>query len=121
VESIANAYLGATHRAGRASVVALVRFLRRFVQGEEPLPALFTDTVALLPLLKRLSDMQQGDELMTIFELRALHQLGYLSSSAVALDVIKAPTIEAVTQVSGLATDIRISQQIVSAKAASQL
>ncbi len=121
VEAIDNAYLRAPQRAGRASVVTLVRFLRRFVQGEEPLVSVFDDVVATLPLLSVLTDMSQGDELLTIFEVRALHQLGYLASSEALQEVLNAPSVTAVSRGVSRATDTYISQQLVSAKAASQL
>lgn len=85
VESHENFYSTATDKAARGSVVAIVRFLRRFVHGEETHPELYDYLInALHELLAISGDRSCVD---AVVQIRALEMLGYVSSSVVPATV----------------------------------
>lgn len=85
VEAIANPFLAARDRRARGAVQSIVRNLRRFLHGEEPVPAVFADARSALMLAH-----ESGDTLETLFALRLLHVLGYIKHEAVFADLLEA-------------------------------
>lgn len=78
VEAISNPFMRADSREARGVVQVVVRHLRRFLHGEESVPAIFADAKETLMLA------EDGiEELDQIFTLRLLHQLGYIKSEPV--------------------------------------
>lgn len=80
VEALRNHYKVAATKEARGSVVDLYRFLRRFYNGEEPMPELFDY------LLRRFSDLENTnnrelDELVTKLHILAI--LGYVNRSQI--------------------------------------
>jgi len=77
VESLGNPFLAAPDRQTRTFFQQLVRFLRRFLQGEEPVPTVFEDTWDLFAA--QLTQSEQ-ETLRDLYELRQLYHLGYISA-----------------------------------------
>lgn len=93
VDTTNNFYVTAKTREARGSVVKLIKHLRRYVQGEEPNPALFNDILAGLHLLSQ-------DQLASraVFEqfllVRILHQLGYVALPTEFINIFTLPILE---------------------------
>lgn len=99
VEALENYYATAVDRAARGSVVALIKLLRRFARGEEPLPELYAMTVGALAVL--VSPCVQRPFLDAYVQVHVLALLGY-----VALGTLPAPLRSwQVGQVAVLASD----------------
>lgn len=77
VEAVAQPFLSATNRTARAHVVAVVQFLRRFLQGEEPAVGVYEDSVQLLTTAQL--GLASSAALLAMFEFRALAALGYIA------------------------------------------
>jgi recombinational DNA repair protein (RecF pathway) len=84
VESLQNYYADAVDRAARGSVVALVKVVRRFARGEEPMVAVYDYIVAALALLAQPSSVRLFFD--TYVQVHFLALLGY-----VAIDTLPAP------------------------------
>ena len=78
VSATNNAYLLAPTRAARGGVTNVVRLLRRYVHGEVPHPAVFSDTESVLNHLAT-GSAEEVDTVLTTYTLRLLYQLGYIS------------------------------------------
>lgn len=76
VESEGNYFLRARERSERAFVQFVIRSLRRFLQGEEPVPAVFEDARRILAATSKIKDFDQATDL---WQLRLCDQLGYIS------------------------------------------
>lgn len=87
VESIQNPFLRATDRSKRAFVQLIVRSLRRFLQGEEPVPAVFEDSRRVLTL-EGIDDYESAGSL---YQLRLLYHLGYISSVPAVAPLLRGP------------------------------
>lgn len=81
VEAQYNPFLAAAGRDGRGLVTNLLRLIRRYVHGEEPVRPLFSDLVLTLSELPTLHK-EEIVALQLIFTLRLLHTLGYVVSEA---------------------------------------
>lgn len=81
VVPLGNVYATAPDRAARGSVVALVRFTRRFVAGEEAAPALFDELAAALTAISTRPAAATDIELLAT--VRLLLALGYVPTTAV--------------------------------------
>lgn len=79
VEALGNSFVGSGSRSGRTGVVAVVKFLRRFVHGEVVLPEVVDDAMAVMQRIAATEEAESMERLVTIFELRALYQLGYVA------------------------------------------
>lgn len=75
--SLGNPFLGAHSRAQRGYVTYLITQVRRYVQGEVPMPELFDDMITLLERADE--DARHNEALQSIFLLRLLKQLGYVA------------------------------------------
>lgn len=120
VESIMNAYLTASHRAGRSGVVGMVRFLRRFVHGEWPHPELFTDIETVLPQLAVCTDVKIVEKLRTVFEARALYALGYMARSE-EIATLLPPVLFKDAQDNSMIDSPKLAKQLMHAHEASHL
>jgi hypothetical protein len=82
VEALGNPFMAAPNRRARGSVAYVVKQVRRFVHGEQPLGAAFTDLEACLEAVthERCS-AEQSDMLVQVTVFRLLHALGYIGDS----------------------------------------
>jgi len=76
IEAKYNYYYQAANKEARGSVVALCRFLRRFVKGEEPLPELFVYVIAALEVCG--SDVAHRAFVDQALQVCVLSRLGYV-------------------------------------------
>lgn len=95
VEAIANPFLRAESREERGHVQTVVRALRRFVHGEEPVPAVFSDAKAALMLSPAVSHTEAQD----VFMLRLLHNLGYIKSELIFAELLQADFVSVCSQI----------------------
>lgn len=89
VEAISNPFMEARERSSRAGVSAVVKLLRRFLQGEEPQPIVYSDTSIVLSCIAAATDL----DVITLqdqFTLRLLHQLGYIAPKPTFKDLLEA-------------------------------
>ncbi len=88
-EAIRNLYFDAQSRETRTLVRNVLRFLKRLLHGETPVPQVYEDAVALL-------EFSSSDPLRveTVFALRTLHTLGYIAKEELFGTVLTAPTLE---------------------------
>jgi len=72
-----NYFSATTSRAARGSVVRVVKLIRRYIQGEEPHPLLFTELVTALISIGQdnITNRPLVEEIITA---RLLHTLGYI-------------------------------------------
>jgi recombinational DNA repair protein (RecF pathway) len=77
-EAIGNYYAAAPSREARGAAAAIVRFLRQYLQGDTPHPALFADATAALAAV---ASAEEGTTatIGDLFRLRSLYQLGYVA------------------------------------------
>lgn len=87
-EPIASLYHGATDRERRIAVRDGIRLLRRFMHGETPAPSLFDDFMNAFS-----ADMEHGEHLSLVVNLRVLHALGYVSPKPAFRPLIEASSI----------------------------
>lgn len=78
VEAISNPFMESQQRSSRAGVAAVTKLLRRFVQGEEAHPKIYTDAVTVLSCLA-VADTNDVVDLQDQFTLRMLNMLGYIA------------------------------------------
>lgn len=78
VEAVSNPFMEARQRSCRAGVAAVIKLLRRFVQGEESHPSIFRDAVMALSCIAA-ADTDDGVDLQDQFTLRTLNTLGYIA------------------------------------------
>jgi recombinational DNA repair protein (RecF pathway) len=81
IEARGNFFALALDKAGRGSVVSLVRFLRRFFSGQEAAPALFEYVVAALRLLS--SETSDREFIEQVVQVHILSLLGYVDGRLV--------------------------------------
>jgi len=81
VESLKNFYADAVNKEARGSVVALVRFMRRFVHGEEANSVLYDYLIEALTVVS--ADLVARSCVGAAVELRMLETLGYVASAVV--------------------------------------
>jgi len=86
VEPITSLYWNTSTRAGRAVVRNVVRLLRRFVGGEEPMPEVYDDIMSALSVQDVLTD-----RLELLLTLRTLSALGYIDPEGKNRAFIEAP------------------------------
>jgi recombinational DNA repair protein (RecF pathway) len=79
-ETIRNDYAAAVSREGRGSVTLVYKFLRRYIQGEEPAPKLFDFCVATLPVLA--TEISERSFVELYIQVALLTELGYVAHSA---------------------------------------
>jgi DNA repair protein RecO len=77
VEPIKNYYFDAKDRKSRGSLTKIVKLLRRFLKGEEPVPEVYKDIHESLELLSNKNFDRSLLELL--IEVRFLTKLGYVS------------------------------------------
>ncbi|MEZ4200557.1 MAG: DNA repair protein RecO C-terminal domain-containing protein [Candidatus Paceibacterota bacterium] len=77
VSALRNFYAEAKERELRGQVTRILRLVRQFVHGESPHPHVFTDTREVLSAL--VEESVTSAELLEVYTLRLLHQLGYIA------------------------------------------
>lgn len=93
-ESITNFFLGAVSRPARGGVVYLVKQLRRYIQGEQPLPAVFEDVCSALAKITLMTEVSDIIIWQNTVMTRLLHTLGYAHLDNELQSFITAPTLE---------------------------
>jgi recombinational DNA repair protein (RecF pathway) len=81
-----NYYHRAVDQAARGSVVSLVRFLRRYVQGEESQVVLYDYVVAALDVV--VGDVEERSFVDQVVTLRILAELGYVAKPSAPVRLI---------------------------------
>ena len=119
VDTLGNLFDTAVTRPARGSVVRTLKLLRRFLQGEDPHPALYDEIVAGLQYIAgaEISNRTTAEE---IIEARVLYELGYMSETTPLQPLLTNPLLTVLATASG--TEL-ISLQTATARAisASQL
>lgn len=95
VEPLKNAYFGAQDRKSRGMVVRVVRFLRRYVHGDDVPTSIFDDVEELL-LMKELNPETLKYAIILI-EYRILYALGYIEHTSKLSDCVNKPLAELVS------------------------
>lgn len=72
-----NIYHLATNRQSRIAAIAMVKLIRQFVRGEDPLVAVYQDLKTALQNI--CDDDSDAPTITDIFTLRLLHHLGYIA------------------------------------------
>ncbi len=103
---IENLYYGAESRAGRISLLASVRALRRLMPGGGVQDELFTLILDGLQTLAYTEHAGQGDHL---FMLRLLHHLGYIAPQPSYESIVHARTLADACHLSRDKTDVHKS------------
>ncbi len=93
-EAIDNPFLRAAGRRARGGITHLIKMLRRYVQGEEPIPSMFDDIAHAVTTIASLDDLSAITAWQNVALVRLLHTLGYV---AVRADL--APVITAVSAI----------------------
>ena len=88
-EAIKNPFLSARSRSERALATYVVRQLRRYLQGEEPVRPIFNDVWQLLTSTEHWTT-EDIPHVQSVYTLRLLNQLGYVSPSLPLVPLIEA-------------------------------
>lgn len=94
-EAIDNPFLGAAGRRARGGVTHLIKMLRRYVQGEQPIPSAFDDISTATATIAMLDDIFSITAWQNVTIARLLHTLGYVAVSQTLAPIINAPTVAA--------------------------
>ena len=92
VEAAGNQFLRAKERGQRAALLGLVQLLRRYVHGEEALPAVWSDVEEFLTSSITAPNYQEN--MLHIFTIRLLYTLGYIPDDAAIQVLLRAPTLQ---------------------------
>lgn len=95
VSGMTNYFTATTSRAARGSVVRVVKLVRRYIQGEEPQPVLFTELVSALAIIGQ-EDISNRPLVEEIITARLLHSLGYIDDSSELTPVFRGLLTEAI-------------------------
>lgn len=94
-EAIENPFMAAVGRQARGGVTYLLKQLRRYVHGEQPLTGTFDDMVTALNAIAALEDVFAITAWQNVTMTRLLHSLGYVAASATLRNLITASTASA--------------------------
>ncbi len=94
-EAIENPFMAAVGRQARGGVTYLMKQLRRYVHGEQPLAAAFDDMVTAQSAIAALEDVFAITAWQNVTMTRLLHNLGYVAASPVLRSLIAAPNATA--------------------------
>lgn len=89
VEPLVNYYHCAQDKEARGSVVALFRFLQRFVHGEHVDKELFDQVIAMLDILHQ--EITERPFVTMVFQVRLLVLLGYVDSKLIPANLMEEP------------------------------
>lgn len=118
VEALENYYTTASDRAARGSVVALIKLLRRFARGEEPIPELYRFTEHALQVLRAPAEARTF--LDAFVQVHALAILGYVALGALP-EPLRAPDVAGAVALSSVDHEARLQVALESAIAHSHL
>ena len=93
VEEFSNPFLESLSRDSRAGVSAVIKSIRRYIQGEEITPRTFTDAQHILALIPRLEKKEDIQMYQNVFMLRMIQELGYLKDTKSLNALVDAETI----------------------------
>lgn len=87
VMAVSNPFMEAVSRRSRGGVHAIIKYVRRFIHGEEPHEGIYNDTVMALSCM---CAADEGDiaDIQDVFALRLLHNLGYIAPQDVFGDFL---------------------------------
>ena len=94
VESIMNPFMQAPNRLGRAGVAYLVKLVRRYIHGEQPVEGVFDDVVAAFSLVQEVPDANMLAQLQRVVEVRLLHTLGYVANTDALGALLKTASVQ---------------------------
>lgn len=92
VDTFGNLFGTALTRTARGSVVRLLKLLRRFLQGEDPHPALYEEMVLAFWYLAQ-SDVPCRNTVEEIIQARVLYELGYMSETTPLQSILTNPLL----------------------------
>lgn len=95
IESKQNYFMDAQSKEGRGSVVATVRFLRRFFSGEQAAPVLFDYVIEALTLLVK--ECTQREFIEKSVQVHILLHLGYVDGGLVP-DFVQADSLQGIEE-----------------------
>lgn len=121
VESHSHPFLAAKDRTSRAGVVALTRFVRRFLHGEVMHETLFDDIREGLEIVTSGAHSLSTETVIAVVEYRALVLLGYVAVNEEEKQSLLTPSLREVCQAVSPAELARISPRVEDAKTASHL
>jgi recombinational DNA repair protein (RecF pathway) len=119
VESLGNAFLSAHSRSMRALVTFAVQQLRRYVHGEVPLLALYTDALEILTHPNEFAETMLV--VQKIFSLRLMSDLGYIAPSPVWEKLVQAASIQEALAAYDVTMDAPIAQVLIESAKVSHL
>lgn len=118
VEPLVNYYHIAHDKEARGSVVAIFRFLQRFVHGEHGDKELFDQVMGMLTILS--SEVSERPFVTMVFQVRLLVLLGYVDKTLIPASVAWVPLEKVAAEVS-LETLQRMEKLYINAVEMSQL
>ncbi len=92
-EALGNPFMAATTRPARSGVAYLIKQLRRFVQGEQTMEAVFDDVYAALEAVAVAETVAEVTRWQDVVLVRLLHVLGYVSVTPQLRDILAAPAV----------------------------
>ncbi len=120
-EAIGNPFMSAVGRQARGGVTYLIKQLRRYVHGEQPLTAAFDDMLTALTAIASLEDVFAITAWQNVTMTRLLHSLGYVGSSATLRCLITAPSATAALMEYQTTMDAEIDRLVAQAGEVSHL
>ena len=99
VESVMNPFMQAHSRLGRTGVAYLVKLIRRYVHGEQPIESVFDDMATAFLLTQTLTDVTELVRLQQVAEVRLLRTLGYVADTTVLHEILREPQLTEALQV----------------------
>lgn len=92
-QALGNPFLGAKARSGRAGVAYLVRQLRRYIHGEQPIPIAYDDVATTLGAVAALEDPLEITPWQQVCLVRLLYVLGYVGDVPVLAPLFSAASV----------------------------
>lgn len=117
VEPLCNFYTLAETREARALVRNIIRFLRRFIQGETPHESIFDDVVSACSSVS----IPFPDTFERVIIFRMLYRLGYVSHAGEMMPYIFQPIVSLIDVILDEESERRIQTHIAYALRESQL
>lgn len=88
VEALENQFLAAKTRVVRGSVVSVIKLVRQYIHGEEPMHALYDEVLQSIKFLAQLSDSADRPAFEALIKVRILAQLGYIAPTTDTLTTL---------------------------------
>lgn len=92
-EALGNPFLAAEARSARAGIAYVVRQLRRYIHGEQPIPIAYDDVAATLTAVASLADPLTIAPWQQVCLVRLLYALGYVGEQPVLRPLFTASSV----------------------------